>query len=60
MKLDTNILDELIDNCPEILTDFQFYIPNFYTDYPKKYKGFKVIRELIIDDNSFYFGRLSY
>ena len=58
MKLDTNILDELIDNCPEILPNFQFYIPNFYTYYPKRYKGFKVIRELTINDNTFYFGKL--
>jgi hypothetical protein len=56
MKLDTNILDELINSAPIELPHYKFYIPELYTEYPNEYKGHKVIIYNKIKDNSIYFG----
>jgi hypothetical protein len=58
MKLDTKILDEIIVKAPLTEPDFIFCISKEYTKYPKKYKGFSILKSYLIDGNTIYFGLL--
>ncbi len=58
MILDTKILDEIIEKAPLIEHDFRFCISKEYTQYPKKYKGFPILKSYLIDGNTIYFGLL--